>query len=337
MKSLKIIGVIFLVFAVLIVFLGIIAPKDYHVTRNTSINAPVEIVFQKIKYWNNWGFWSPWAEKDPTMIITVEGVDGEIGSTYTWTGDSKITGSGQMTTKGIVENEEIIYHLHFKEPWDSESDGYVRIKQVGDKTAAVWGFYGRNTFPWNIMSLFVSMEDMMKEDFDRGLELLKQISEDEYGELGKYPVYELDFPRSEYIGVRAKVPMQEISSFFSTSFGVIQEVMSKTQTLIAGPPVGLYYEWDESAMITDMAAALPVKRSIGTSDVKAITIPAGKAYVVEYYGPYEGIREAYAALHMYFSVNDLKFSPPVLEAYITDPGSEPDPKKWLTRVHFFSR
>lgn len=178
MKALKIIGIILLMLVAVIVVLGVIAPKDYHVARSVVIDAPAQVVFNHVKYWRNWQFWSPWAEMDSTMTVTVVGVDGTPGSLYQWSGEK--VGTGVMTTAGIKENEEIAYHLHFIKPWESDSDGYVRLAAEDGKTLVSWGFFGRNPFPWNIMTLFLSMEKMIDKDYNRGLTLLKEISEKEY-------------------------------------------------------------------------------------------------------------------------------------------------------------
>ena len=139
MKILKIIGIIILLLVILIVVLGLIAPKKYEVERSVLINAPKQIVFKHVVKFKNWNAWSPWAEKDSTMTIAVEGKDGEQGSVYTWIGDPKITGEGEITNTGVKENEEMTYHLHFIKPWESYSDGYTRVaeaeaipKQVGE-------------------------------------------------------------------------------------------------------------------------------------------------------------------------------------------------------------
>jgi len=188
MKILKIIGIIILILIAIIVVLGIVAPKNYHVERSIVIEAPKELVFNYVKYWRNWQTWSYWAEMDSTMQVTVEGVDGAVNAKYKWVGDK--AGTGEMITTGIKENEEVVYHLHFIKPWESESDGYVRLADVNGKTETTWAFYGKNSFPWNIMSLFMSMDKMVGKDFEQGLHLLKEICEKDAATMEAEPVTE---------------------------------------------------------------------------------------------------------------------------------------------------
>ena len=119
MKILKIVGIIVASIIALIVILGIIVPGDYVAERKMTIDAPKELVFHHVQYWRYWKAWSPWAEQDPSMEMTIFGTDGEVGSGYSWIGDPDITGSGEMKTTGLTANSEMLYELHFKEPWET--------------------------------------------------------------------------------------------------------------------------------------------------------------------------------------------------------------------------
>lgn len=182
MKVLKIVLIVLAVLIGVIIILGFVAPKKYHVERDVIINAPKPLVFQHIKYWDNWHAWSPWAERDTIMTYSIKGTDGEEGSVYSWVGDPKITGTGEMVNTGIIKNEEINYRLHFFEPMEDVSDGYLRLSEVDEGTRVVWAFYGTNPFPWNVVMLFMSLEKMVGPDFEHGLAMLKEICENEAAE-----------------------------------------------------------------------------------------------------------------------------------------------------------
>ena len=325
-----------LILVVVIIVLGLIAPKDYQVERTITIDSPKELVFDQVKYWRNWQAWSPWAETDPMMTSTVEGVDGTEGSSYIWTGDPEGSGTGEMTNTGIKDLEEIAYHLRFIEPWESESDGYVRISEEDGKTTAAWGFYGKNPFPWNIMTLFKSMDTMIGKDFDRGLVLLKGICEDQAKAVSMYEIQPMDFKAKNYAAIRAEVKFSDMQQFFPESYAMIQETMSQERKKMTSAPVGLFYSWDEQNMTSDMAAGIPVKGEIETEQVKMIKIDTGTAYYLDYYGGYSGSYNAHTALGYYLKKNELELKMPIIEEYITDPRTEPDSTKWLTKIIYFA-
>ncbi|MDZ7319756.1 MAG: SRPBCC family protein [candidate division KSB1 bacterium] len=335
MKVLKIIGMILLALIVIIAVLSLIAPKSFQVDRTITIDAPRPLVFSHVKFWRNWQAWSPWARMDSSMQVSVAGVDGTVQSTYSW--NSTTVGSGAMTNTGLKENEEIAYHLHFKEPWESHADGYVRLADAEGKTQVTWGFYGKSPIPWNSLSLFMSMDKMVGKDFEQGLVLLKQICEDEYTAVKKYSVREVPFPATTYAIIQKQLSFDELQSFFAQSYAAIMQMLTKNRVPMAGAPAALYYEWDEQHRTTNVAAAIPLRIKVRPKAIPIIELPATTGYVVDYYGPYEQLGPAHIACDLYLSQKGLQLQPPVIEEYLTDPQSEPDSAKWLTRIYYFGK
>ncbi len=335
MKALKIIGIILLILILLIVVLGLIAPKKYAVERSVVIDAPKELVFNHVVKFRNWNGWSPWAEKDSTMTYTVEGKDGEEGSVYKWVGDPKITGSGEITNTGVKPNEEMTYHLHFILPFEDESDGYNRVADAEGGTKASWGMYGKNAFPMNIMFLFMSMDGMMGPDFERGLELLKGICEKEATAIARYKVKEINLPSKQYAAIQQEVAFTNMKDFFKKSYPALSQALKENKARMMGAPSALYFSWDEGLGTSDMAAVIATNRLVKGDNIKMIKLEGGKAFSVDYYGPYEGVGPAHMAIDLHLKKNNLEFKPPIIEEYITDPGLVPDSSKWLTKIYYF--
>jgi effector-binding domain-containing protein len=333
MKALKIFLFIILFLVALVAVLGIMAPKEYRVERSMTVAASRDVVFENIKYWNKWQAWLPWAKDDSTMNITYSGVDGVVGSGYRWTGET--AGSGEMTATALKPNEEIGYHLKFITPYESQADGYVRIADAEGGTKVTWAMFGKDPFPWNIMMLFMNMDKMIGKDFERGLTMLKQISEKEDAKISGYQIMPVDAPARFFAAIRKEVKFIEIEQFYAAAFSRIMRAAQQKGVKIAGMPCGLYYTWDEAAQSTAMAAAMPisVKKELGEG-IELITLPKGKAYVIDYYGPYDQSMLAYKAMDRYFAKNGLKQAAPIIEEYLTDPGQEPDQSKWLTKIYF---
>jgi AraC family transcriptional regulator len=49
-------------------------------------------------------------------------------------------------------------------------------------------------------------------------------------------------------------------------------------------------------------------------------------------GPYDQLRETYAAMERWIEDQELRPGGPPWEVYVTDPGDYPDPKDWRTEV-----
>ena len=163
---------------VLVFILAMIAPKSYEVSRNIKVRQSVPVVFEYLKYLKNQDNWSPWGKRDPNMKKEFVGSDGEVGATSKWEGNKEV-GSGEQEIKRIVENEVIESELRFLKPWKSQSDAYLKVKEMGaDETEVTWGFSGKNKFPVSIMMLFMNMDKTVGKDFEEGLLSLKDILEE---------------------------------------------------------------------------------------------------------------------------------------------------------------
>jgi effector-binding domain-containing protein len=273
------------------------------------------------------------------MQITISGTDGEIGSKYAWVGDPENTGSGKMTTTAIKPNEEIAYNLHFLVPYESKADGYVGVSKTEDeKTKAVWGFYGDNQFPFNIVMLFMDMEDMMASDFDSGLNMLKDMSEKQFQAAGRYTVDQIEWPGKMFATVRKVESTNQLPDFFTEAYRQIGKAQKKSRARITGTACALYYKWDEPNQRADVAAAMPVNRDMKSEGINMVEVPGQRAYKVDYYGPYEkeGLGSAHMALMLHFWQNDLTMAAPFIEEYVTGPQTESDASKWLTRIYYFA-
>ena len=89
-------------------------------------------------------------------------------------------------------------------------------------------------------------------------------------------------------------------------------------------------------MLFRSAAAIPtleVKKY--TDDIESFPVGGGLALVINYFGPYAGSIEAHLALDDYMLEKKLESIPPIIEEYVTDPATEPDTAKWLTKVIYF--
>ncbi|NNK87648.1 MAG: SRPBCC family protein [Flavobacteriaceae bacterium] len=165
-----------IIIAVLVI-LNSAAPKRFDLNRSIEINAPVSTVYNYLKYIKNQDDWSPWKRKDPDMKQEFEGTDGEIGFISRWKGNKEV-GEGEQELKHLVENESILSELRFFKPWNSQSDAYFQIKGLSENsTRVIWGFSGKNKFPFNILMLFFNMEKSVGKDFEEGLSSLKSILE----------------------------------------------------------------------------------------------------------------------------------------------------------------
>lgn len=177
MKILKriFIGIIVLVALALIVALFV--KKDFASVREITINKPRQEVFDYVKHIKNQNEFGVWSKMDPNMKKEYRGTDGTEGFIYAWEGNSDV-GKGEQKIVKITEGQRVDLDLHFIEPFESSSPAYFTTEEVSPtQTKVRWGISGKMVYPFNLVSLFMNMDEALGKDFETGLNNMKNILE----------------------------------------------------------------------------------------------------------------------------------------------------------------
>ena len=334
MKVLRFILIVLALLVLLIVVLSFIGSKSYDVHRTATIDAPVDMVFPYLKSLEKTQEWGPWRDEDPEMEVTFSGDEGTVGSTSSWEGPT--VGKGHQEVTAIEENKKVESDLTFWPPWgETKSHGYFLAEAKGDKTDVTWGFRGENGFFGRVFAVFMNMEEATGPMFATGLSNLNDLVEkDMTRKWNGYEVKMADLPERHYVGKRAKVNISEMQPYFAATYGKLMYALGRAQLEMAGMPSALYYNWDEEAGTTDLAPVAPLAEPVELAEFETTTIPAGPALQIDFYGSYDNLGEPHIALDSFSNNFDLEIGIPVIEEYVTDPSTEPDTSKWLTRITY---
>ncbi|WP_434995668.1 GyrI-like domain-containing protein [Arthrobacter sp. Ld5] len=132
-------------------------------------------------------------------------------------------------------------------------------------------------------------------------------------------------------GVRERVPMAELSGFFSRAFRDTMAALQAQGVQPAGAPFGKYY--GPPGAVVDVEAGFPVAAAIAPAgNVAPGSLPAGRTAEATHIGPYDTMTETYSELERYFTEAGLTPGPVMWESYLSDPEAEPDPAGWRTRI-----
>ena len=336
MKFLKYVLYIILALVLIGVVVGFTAKKEYKIERSTVIAGSPDAVWPYVSSLKNFQLWSPWAEMDTATVIEYKGKEGEVGHGYTW--ESKVTGKGEQTITAIEPSRSVTTDLHFIEPMENQSTSYFHLEPVGDSTRVVWGLSGENGFVGRIFATFMNMDKMVGKDFEKGLDKLHTVVASGPATMasGDYNIVEGQYPGGKYLVVRGDVKMADLETFYSSSLPRVFGELEKAKVEKATMPLGLYYTWDMQTGMTSMAAGIGVKGDVtAPAGMEVITLPANRSLTINYTGGYHGIGGAHGAMETYLQKNNLEHVAPVLEEYVTDPGSEPDSTKWVTTITYF--
>jgi effector-binding domain-containing protein len=132
--------------------------------------------------------------------------------------------------------------------------------------------------------------------------------------------------------IHLTVPRSEIQLVMGPG---IQEVMA---TLAAQgiAPVGPWFtrHFRIDAATFDFEICVPVASPVATAGrVRPGALPAARVARTVYRGPYEGLGAAWREFKGWIAAQGLKEAPTLWEAYLTDPGSSPDPTSWRTELN----
>jgi effector-binding domain-containing protein len=133
------------------------------------------------------------------------------------------------------------------------------------------------------------------------------------------------------LSIRVTIPAGDVSKTLVTLYPEIIGVLGERGVAMGGPPYTRYHSEDASTV--DIEAGVPVREKVeGKGRVKATELPAGKTAVTWHVGPYDQLVKAHARLKEWIASKSLQSRGGLWEVYWTDPGIEPDPAKWRTRV-----
>jgi len=335
MKLLKSLLYIGLGLLLLIVVLGFFAKKDYHIERSIEIRAPKALVYQQVRLFKNFIIWSPWKELDPNMQSSITGADGEPGAVYQWSGNDDV-GAGRQTIRRVTP-DRIEMDLVFTAPFESKSPVFFQLEEKGDNLTKVsWGFDVHLPFPINVWAMFTNINKALGKDYERGLVNLQKVCDSiTHPKYRGYEVLTADMPLRYYVGIRKTIDTADWSDFYLTTLPKTMTAVEKSGGMMDGHPSGLFWNWGTNGQ-ADVAAALPTSKEMKYGDsLTVFKIGGDSVRVINYYGAYGGTAEAHAAMEEYMQKKHLTSALPVMEEYVTDPMTEKDTAKWLTKIIYF--
>jgi hypothetical protein len=154
-------------------------PGTYRVERSAKIDAPAAVVFAQLDDFKAWPAWSPWEGKDPQMKKMFEGPAHGVGAGYAWQGNDKV-GEGKMSVTDSQAPTDLKLRLEFIKPFEAVANTEFALSPQGAAAVDVkWSMEGTNNLIAKMFGVFMNMDKMIGDDFEKGLGSLKQVSETE--------------------------------------------------------------------------------------------------------------------------------------------------------------
>jgi effector-binding domain-containing protein len=337
MKILK-----YLLFLILIIIIGsaiYFGTKDgtYDIQDSLVIQAPPEVVFNKVNDYKNWESWGPWKKEDATMTFTyAEKTSGE-GASYSWDGEM----SGSMTTTKVIPNKAIEQDLTLNTPAGERNPKvYWTFEEVEGGTKVTWAMKGEHTL---IDKAYFSMTNF---DFDAGMHQMNKsgldgIAAEVVEDMKAYSINVdgiTQYGGGFYMYTTSVAKQSEIKEKMAPMMQVVKDFIAKNNLNMAGNPFTIYNEIDNTTGTVIFSTCIPVKEQVIT--------PEGSPVVCGYMEPistvktslkgnYDHLPETYTKGRQYIEKNGLLIDPSgkMFEVYASNPEEVPNPADWLTEVY----
>lgn len=338
MKILK-----YLVFLILIFLIGsaiYFGTKDgtYEIRDSKTIQAPTEVVFQKVNNLKSWETWSPWIAEDANHSFTYAEKSSGEGSSFSWDGK---TGGSIVTTK-VIPNKEIEQDLTVMSSLgERNSNIHWDFEEVDDgATKVTWIMKGVHTLTDKVSSAILGNDFNLDIHNKNRLALNKiatEIEDDmthysinvdgitQYG--GGYYMYTTTVAKQHEVNERLEAMLQEVSSF-----------IERNHINPSGKPLAIYNEIDDINGTVIFSAGIPVKEQVITPEGSPIVsgfMENISAVKISLKGDYKHLPEAYIKGRTYINKNSLQINPnaKIFEVYDTDPSKIRNPAEWVTDIY----
>ena len=132
--------------------------------------------------------------------------------------------------------------------------------------------------------------------------------------------------------IRWRGPAAEIGEAVRNGLGQTYEALQRAGAEPSGPPVVRYLGMGPDEFEAEIGWPVPTAFD-NDGGVVASSLPAGRVAALSYFGPYEGVGEAYEAMQKWCAERSFQPAGAPWESYPTDPTAEPDTSKWQTDLY----
>jgi effector-binding domain-containing protein len=306
-------------------------PADVHIEEKTTIDAPMENVFNQVNNFHNWKNWAPW--QDTVYHTKFEGPQQGVGARMLWT-DEKEGRSVQTITESKY-GEEIVTELVFGKD-ENPAKAIFKFKETSNGVEVSWIMDVNNlSYPFGRFVGFM-INKGASHNFKKGVEKMKEYVEANINTpyYDGYTINEDERATKYYIAYSDSGKMEELQSKIANAYSVIMKTMSENKITPKAYPIVEWNNFDPQGISSFTALMETGKDYKINGDAHSYTIPEGKFVWVKYIGPYEQSDIAWNNLDKYIKDNKLEMRGDPFEEYITDPGTEADSTKWITNIYF---
>jgi hypothetical protein len=183
-KALKVLGIFVGVIVIAVAILNAMSSeeKEIVIVSEQKIDAPANVVYNKVRNFKNYPSWSPFRLTDPQQKFDITAVDGQVGSKFHWVGVQE-TSEGYQEIVGLEENKAVNIKCNITVPYDAKPEFNYSFLEKGNNTYVRQEFKVKMDFPANIIAHLTDLRKDMRLTNEKGLSLLKKVCEEDLAKL----------------------------------------------------------------------------------------------------------------------------------------------------------
>jgi len=336
MKVVKIIVIAIAVILGLLIIGGLFLSTEMKTEKSIVINTPPNIPYSQVANLRNMHKWDPWSQIDTSMETTYDGPLVGVGAKRSWKSKHESVGIGSMVITKAEQFSYIDSDLDFGD--QGKATSYYKFEEIEDgKTKVTWGFHSDIDIPIMGGYLLAMMGPMIEEEYMKGLENLKKLSEGIQNKTDlsdrKITLEKLNLQKMVCISGSTTQDDPNIAQKFGEAYGKLMSNIQVNGMEMAGPQLTVTTHWGENKY--EYQNCIPVKEIIGDLSASVVekTSYEGTAVKIEHIGPYAESEPSYNAIMAYIEQFGFEMVGFPWEVYINDPTETPE-DKLITHIYF---
>jgi effector-binding domain-containing protein len=332
MKALKIVTIILIVILALFLIPPLFMPSELYVEKTMVLKAQPEVIWEQVNCFKNWDSWDYW-HQDTSMTGYVEGPECGVGNKNIWK-DKNSDEGGSQTIVESRENEYIKTELDFGPMGTAYSE--MQLEKVEGGTKITWNLSSGGAYPFVRWINAMMIKPEVEKAYETGLKNLDELTMNMKPKpkfrTGEVKISEVKSQMA--LGIKVESGMENMGDIMGTNYGKLMDYIGKTGAQMGGTPFAIWYQWEDTAKFVYDCAIPIVNKVKGEGDIRLFNTYEGKVATAEHWGDYSTSGESWGILMKYVEDNKLEANGNPYEVYMTDPGTEPNPEKWLTVMYF---
>lgn len=330
MKQTKKIGKIFFFTALTVVLLFYLLPNVAIIEQSLEIRATPDKVFELVNRPANWPQWYMPLQDTSGVQLRLVGTTAGKGAGMRWIGQNPEHTTGIMNIRQSKNNRNV-----------------TAVVTVNDKRSAVMNFkikpVGIDASTLTITSRLQFRQDSiwhyLRLMFDRSdeMELINYLGNIDHAAMRQIGGIDVSLQRVEtfsYIGIMDSCSLENVSQRISDLYNELLVFGVRSGIDIIARPIVIYHQLDEKHSLFELGIPV-VETVIPVSERIRYKTMQGRDHVVaNYYGAYDTLEDGHNAIQHWLMRYSQKLTGYPWEMYVTDPVTEADPNKWLTKIFY---